>query len=423
MNAALDAEITAEFEGGAAFKDTNGSEASAGRTQRFGGFISPDAPPSSPYLELVDNPRVRNHLDAMFSSPRIAPGSDDACSFRLDHMYLDLIQPPDGSSETTAGPIGTTLHKIGLPDAFYINEDGAMYNGLLTVAYNLTDVDPALGGFACIPGSHKSALPSYFRSASWKTLSEASMMPEDVRRIGGAAGSAIIFTEALAHGTLPWRAGHQRRTVFAKFNAHSMSFSSGFFDMSDYAGDLTQREWQILMPPSARTDLGGLQNALRLRQEQRQRQEQDDDDEQALEAAAAVAGDSAAAGGETTPSDEQPQQQQEEWREQEDTLPAPRPAESGRLEAGTRVELHSLVKSPALNGQSGTVTGYADASSSSSSSSSNAKGERVVVSLMSFDGRETKVAVQETNLKVLAPAPNVDTRFSPTAAAAKKAKL
>jgi hypothetical protein len=42
---------------------------------------------------------------------------------------------------------------------------------------------------------------------------------------------------------------------------------------------------------------------------------------------------------------------------------------------------------------------------------------------MSFDGRETKVAVQETNLKVLAPAPNVDTRFSPTAAAAKKAKL
>jgi hypothetical protein len=48
-----------------------------------------------------------------------------------------------------------------------------MYNGLTAVAYNLTDVNPGEGGFGCIPGSHKSK-----------------------------AGTAIIFTEALTHGTL-----------------------------------------------------------------------------------------------------------------------------------------------------------------------------------------------------------------------------
>eukprot|EP01043_Picozoa_sp_COSAG02_P071243 COSAG02_NODE_12939_length_1469_cov_9.259124_2_plen_123_part_00 len=87
--------------------------------------------------------------------------------------HLDLIEAPTRGSETTAGPIGTTLHKIGFPDAYYVVEEGRMYNGLLTVAYNLTDVDPAMGGFGCVPGSHRSTLPSYFRErAEWKTLSE-----------------------------------------------------------------------------------------------------------------------------------------------------------------------------------------------------------------------------------------------------------
>ena len=274
LNAALDAEIDNNYAGGATFRDTNGTDASAGRTQRFSGFIGPHTSPSSPFLELVDNPRVAPYLDAMFSSPRIEPGREDACSFRLDHMYLDLIEPPTGGSETTAGPIGTTLHKIGFPDAYYVVEEGRMYNGLLTVAYNLTDVDPTMGGFGCVPGSHRSTLPSYFRErAEWKTLTEdvatGDAVP-DIRRIGGPAGSAIIFTESLAHGTLPWRANHQRRTLFAKFNAHSTSYSSSYFDMTDFLGELTHREWQILMPPSARTELDGLQKTLRERQIQRE---------------------------------------------------------------------------------------------------------------------------------------------------------
>lgn len=376
LNSTLDAEIEANFAGGSAFRDTNGTEASAGRTQRFGGFIGPSTDPSSPFLELVDNPRVAAYLDGMLSSPRIQPGREDACSFRLDHMYLDLIEPPTAGAETTAGPIGTTLHKIGYPDAYYVVEEGRMYNGLLTVAYNLTDVDPALGGFACVPGSHRSALPGYFRDrASWKTLTEDAAnnatVPEDVRRIGGAAGSAIIFTESLAHGTLPWRASHQRRTIFAKFNAHSTSYSSSYFDMTNFKGELSHREWQILMPPSARTDLGGLQRVVK----NRNARWQEEDKEKGVV----------------------PEQQKQD-NCQEEAMP----------EIGARAELHSL-KTPQLNGQTGTVTGYAE----------DGKGgnPRVVVSLMSFDGRLNKAAVQRKNVRVIADAPHVDPRFSPLAAA------
>ena len=63
---------------------------------------------------------------------------------------VDIINPPAWRAaregKTTDGPIGTGLHKIGLPDAYYRMENGKMYNGLLTVAYQLQDVDPEQGG-------------------------------------------------------------------------------------------------------------------------------------------------------------------------------------------------------------------------------------------------------------------------------------
>lgn len=65
-----------------------------------------------------------------------------------------------------------------------------------------------------------------------------------------------------------------------------------------------------------------------------------------------------------------------------------------RLELGTKVELHGLTKEgPALNGQTGIVAGYAE------------DGVRVVIALLSFDGRISKVAAQAANLNVLADAP------------------
>ena len=74
-------------------------------------------------------------------------------SFRgsgVDHQTsTSSIRPPGaprGRGKTTDGPIGTGLHKIGLPDAYYRMENGKMYNGLLTVAYQLQDVDPEQGG-------------------------------------------------------------------------------------------------------------------------------------------------------------------------------------------------------------------------------------------------------------------------------------
>ena len=199
------------------------------RTHRF----SENLPWGKPYTDLIDNPRVTPYLDAIIGEEK----------WRLDHVYLDLIR-------AGKGPIGTRLHGGGSPfrsSQYYRFEDGEMRNGLSVVAYNLADVGPMDGGFGCVPGSHKS---NYAFPNDWREMEELSPI---VQRITGPAGTAIIFTEALTHGTLPWTADHERRTLFLKYSPHSTSWSAHYYDADDFEG-LTDCQRAILEAPNDRYD-------------------------------------------------------------------------------------------------------------------------------------------------------------------------
>ena len=56
---------------------------------------------------------------------------------------------------------------------------------------------------AVIPGSHKANLACPQSMIKWK------QHQEHVLEVNGKAGDAIIFTETLTHGTLPWTAAHE----------------------------------------------------------------------------------------------------------------------------------------------------------------------------------------------------------------------
>jgi hypothetical protein len=182
------------------------------------------------YRRLIDNPRLTPYLEEL-----IHP------QFRLDHDYTDVIR-------SGVGPIGATLHGGGTPFdscCFFNAHNGRMYNGLLVVAYNLKDVNPGDGGFACVPGSHKSNYPL---PTDWHNLDKPHPM---VERVTGPAGTAILFTEALTHGTLPWTGKNDRRTLFYKYSPPSISWAADYYDTSKYS-DLTEREKAILEAPNAR---------------------------------------------------------------------------------------------------------------------------------------------------------------------------
>jgi Phytanoyl-CoA dioxygenase (PhyH) len=184
-----------------------------------------------PYRNLIDNPRITPYLAELI-------GPD----FRLDHDYADVIMPH-------RGPTGTMLHGGGTPfDAsmFFRYDGGGMHSGLTAVAYSLRDVGADDGGFGCVPGSHKS---NYALPDSWRDVER--FRHECVRAVVGPAGTAVIFTEALTHGTLPWGGDSDRRTLFFKYGPPTISWSANYYDADEF-DDLTRPQRALLEPPNAR---------------------------------------------------------------------------------------------------------------------------------------------------------------------------
>ena len=196
-------------------------------THRFGNTLLSWG---QPFQDLVDNPRITPYLGELLGDP-----------FRLDHDYLDIIH-------SGKGPIGTSLHGGAYPmhaTHYFRCVNGTIRNGLFVVAYNLFDVNPGDGGFAAVAGSHKS---SFQFPKGWQELESSQELPF-VTKVTGKAGTAILFTEAMTHGTLPWR-GLERRTIFYKYSPPALSWSSSYYNSGNFP-NLTSRQKALLSPPSA----------------------------------------------------------------------------------------------------------------------------------------------------------------------------
>ena len=183
-----------------------------------------------PVVDLIDHPRIRPYLREFMAG-----------SIRLDHDYADVIRSGRNSFSATMHGGNTPYDEI----CSYHFRDGRIRSGLLAVALNLHDVPPGQGGFACIPGSHKSNLPL---PPGWISLESPAGC---VRSVPGKAGSMVIFTEALTHGTLPWLGVHERRTFFLKYSPAGVSWHASVYQEQSF-GNLTEGQRMLLEGPNAR---------------------------------------------------------------------------------------------------------------------------------------------------------------------------
>jgi len=188
-----------------------------------------------PMLDLIDHAPMMPYVETLCGP-----------YFRLDHAYVTVIRP----GAVSAG--AWHLHGGGTPydpDHSYHVRDGRMFNGLIVVAYNLTDVNPGDGGLGCFAGSHKA---NFKMPKDWFDLRNPHPA---VTAVTGKTGTAVLFTEALTHGTLPWKGKQERRTVFFKYNQHYSAYSNHYLDKaSETFSELTPRQREILEAPSARSD-------------------------------------------------------------------------------------------------------------------------------------------------------------------------
>lgn len=123
----------------------------------------------------------------------------------------------------------------------YQAAEGKIFATFINAALSLVDV-PAGCGFVCVPGSHK----SYFRRPDGVTIHSGSPY---VLNVPVNAGDAVVFTEALCHGALPWTPKDTpRQTIFQRYCTSYASWSPGAGPKEDFRGQLSEGVYELKKP-------------------------------------------------------------------------------------------------------------------------------------------------------------------------------
>ncbi len=191
------------------------------------------------FRELICHPRLLPYLEAMLAQrgglrQLTSPG------YYLEHAYLMSMR---------TGDTGPWFHNGGTPHEpwwAYAVRDGRIHCGLVAVAWALTDAAAGDGGFWCIPGSHKASFPLP------RAIETYQLVPACAHQPALRAGSMLIFTEALTHGTRDWRASHERVALFYKYSPAWLRNPGSRF-WSERAADaaLLTGEQRRYLPPGA----------------------------------------------------------------------------------------------------------------------------------------------------------------------------
>ena len=104
----------------------------------------------------------------------------------------------------------------------YVSQNGRSYDQAVTVAYQLRDVEPGLGGFACVPGTHKAFYPM---PPGIRTCDDDMGL---VKQIVMKAGDVLFFGDgALTHGATAWKNPIPRRGLLLKYTSQYYHRSGG----------------------------------------------------------------------------------------------------------------------------------------------------------------------------------------------------
>jgi len=185
-----------------------------GRTGRFdmGGMLGWPRPHCEPFRAVLSHPSIAPVLNELLGA-----------GYRLDHSPLMIAQSKGSEGHTLHGGAVTESGEPAWPLAYEFRH-GQMRNQLLTVCMQLTEAGPGDGGFCVVPGSHKSNFPI---PPDLADLADEELA-EFVRQPRLRPGDCLIFTEAALHGTLPWTAEHQRRTVIYRFAPAGAAYGRGY---------------------------------------------------------------------------------------------------------------------------------------------------------------------------------------------------
>ena len=163
-------------------------------------------------------------------------------AFRLDRLYGMYMRKGMGYGELHADYGATARNSGAQPGEYYPFRLNQIYEGFIVVAWALSDAGPGHGGFCCIPGSHKSNFRLPQQISDNFEESPQVIIPKV------PAGSVILFSESLTHGTATWQADHERRTLLYKYCVSHIAWTSKRVEMPTEV-ELTPRQQLLLRDP------------------------------------------------------------------------------------------------------------------------------------------------------------------------------
>ena len=173
------------------------------------------------FLDLLDHPAALAVLEEVHGP-----------ATRLDHAYAIRMAPATSGLGLHGGSVPWD------PSQYFVHDSGRLRSGLVTLAWALVDQPPSSGGFGCIPGSHRAGM-------AVPAGAEAMVVEVPMR-----AGDLLVFTEALAHCTVPWRGPHDRLALLYKYSPGSSAWSDWHQLRPVLDHRLTDQQRRLLQPPS-----------------------------------------------------------------------------------------------------------------------------------------------------------------------------
>jgi hypothetical protein len=215
-----------------------GSELSGGSQSQAGtgrpllsGLLELPEPYCEPFRRMIAHPAVVHRLTWMGGSGFRTGGATAFCAVQgtSGHALHDGNEPMS-------------------PSRGYGFKNGRSYCETVTVTWQLRDVEPGQGGFACVPGSHKTQYPM---PRGIRTCDETmGLVVQPVMK----AGDVLFFMDGgCTHGALAWKNPVPRRGILIKYQSKNSTWSGGVTDPKDRWGemveDMTEAQFAVMRGP------------------------------------------------------------------------------------------------------------------------------------------------------------------------------
>lgn len=186
---------------------------------------------SEPFRRMIAHPDIVHRLTWMGASGFRTGGATVFCAVE--------------------GTSGHALHDGNepiSPSRGYHFKNGRSYAETVTITWQLRDVEPDLGGFAAVPGSHKTQYPM---PPGVRTCDDTmGLVVQPVMK----AGDVLFFMDGgCTHGALAWKNPIPRRGVLVKYQSKNSNWGGGVVDPKDRWGDMvedmTEEQFSVMRGP------------------------------------------------------------------------------------------------------------------------------------------------------------------------------